>query len=363
MIHLFKDVFLASDDDIDDCKNRIIISYKSTQQLLSKIGNNATGSLIDCYLDLDDVTKRHKTLQSFFDVVFSYENLVIYASQDDLIKVLILWLKSSLKSNDTYLYYLIKSLLYRNQVFSLSRFNNDSSRIDLYEKMNLEDFYDLYQQSEIIDISPIKEYLSVEYLLSSYLYDGSYKDQLKRTLVPLIKKDLQKYLYELKEIFLVHFLTKHFTDKLNLTKNYDFFDFYDIIKDKSPFPNLFMNKEIWMDKFHSLTRSPEGNICFENITNDDIKLFKEFTVIAGQSWCDESIYSYVKTDINKLDFLQVLDNFTDELLEKILMVESSFEHSAGSFFSIDLGYVNHYLIHALLSNRNNPEFLKQYSIK
>lgn len=364
MIHLFKNVFLASDNNIDDSKNRIVISYKSAEQLLLKIGDKIRGNLIDCYLDLDEVICRHENLQTFFDIIFSYDDLVIYASEDDLVKILILWLKSSLNSDARHLYYLVKSILYRNQVFSLSRFNNnDISNIDLYERITLEDFSNLYKDSKIIELSPVKNYLSVEYLLCSYLYDGSYKEQLKQTLIPLIKKDLQKYLYELKEIFLVHFLTKHFTDKLKLTKKYDFFDFYDIINDQSSFPKLFMNKNIWMDKFHSLTRNPEGSVCFENITDEDIALFKEFTLIAGNSWSDEAIYTYVKTDINKLDFIQVLDDFTDEVLEKILMVESTFEHSAGSFFSIDLGYVNHYLIQTLLANRNNLDFLKQYSIK
>jgi hypothetical protein len=103
-----------------------------------------------------------------------------------------------------------------------------------------------------------------------------------------------------------------------------------------------------------------NEITFSNITKDDIELFKKFNNIAGNSWNEESIYTYIKSDINKLDFLPCLLNFTDDLLEKIIETEATFSHSAGSFFSIDLGTVNHYLIQSILKNKNNKEYLKFY---
>jgi len=52
------------------------------------------------------------------------------------------------------------------------------------------------------------------------------------------------------------------------------------------------------------------------------------------------------------------------MLKYILEVESTYEHAAGSFFSIDLETVNHYFVQALLDawNDGNKEFLEQYSV-
>ena len=55
---------------------------------------------------------------------------------------------------------------------------------------------------------------------------------------------------------------------------------------------------------------------------------------------------------------------TDEQLDTIIEVESSYDHEAGSFFSIDLETVNNYFVQAILDahKAKDVEFLKQYSI-
>jgi len=110
--------------------------------------------------------------------------------------------------------------------------------------------------------------------------------------------------------------------------------------------------------------SSRNNISLTEITEEDIENFKEFTIISGSVWNEESIYSFVKSDINKLDFLGCFTDFTDELLDKIIETESEFEHAAGSFFSIDLETVNHYLITAILESNKleDKSFIERHAL-
>ena len=51
---------------------------------------------------------------------------------------------------------------------------------------------------------------------------------------------------------------------------------------------------------------------------------------------------------------------TDKQLDMIIETEATYEHAAGSFFSIDLETVNHYFVQALLDGNKN--FREQYAI-
>ena len=83
--------------------------------------------------------------------------------------------------------------------------------------------------------------------------------------------------------------------------------------------------------------------------------------MAGANW-QESQYEYVKSDIGKLDFIECIrgSEMTDKQLDMIIETEATYEHAAGSFFSIDLETVNHYFVQALLDGNKN--FREQYAI-
>jgi hypothetical protein len=126
-----------------------------------------------------------------------------------------------------------------------------------------------------------------------------------------------------------------------------------------------MDPNVWTTPYMSKPSSGK-NINFEGITDKHIKSFAKFAQLAGACWAEESIYEFVKSDTSKLDFISAIkgDSMTDTMLKYILEVESTYEHAAGSFFSIDLETVNHYFVQALLDawNDGNKEFLEQYSV-
>lgn len=365
MIHIFKNFYLTLDSDIDESFDRVVISELIGQQTFKSL-EGTKGKLICGSLSIDDFVgpnKIYSSWQNFFDEMYNYNSKVIlYTNKEQLIEILCLWFFSIFKKPDVVkTFNLIKSILYRYLVFNSSRFNNKDKK-----NTNFSIDYVEYKKSydrikfQKIDVQKYKNDLSLEYYLSSYLYDNSYKELLKKNILIMLRKDLVKYFYEVKEIFLVHLMTKNFTDHLKLTKEYNFENFTEIENDESEFVKLFTNDNIWNTKYTSLIFNDNKDINIESITEKDKETFFKFARIAGNCWNEENIYSFVKSDIKKLDFLVCFENFTDELLEKLLEVESSTQHAAGSFFSIDLKTVNHYFIQALLANKNNKQFLENY---
>jgi len=110
------------------------------------------------------------------------------------------------------------------------------------------------------------------------------------------------------------------------------------------------------------TASAGENVNFTEITSTDVTNLKAFTTISGSSWNEENVYTHIKSDVNKLDFLDIYTDFTDARLTALLDAEATFENAAGSFFSIDLETVNHYFVQTILENKDNTTYLAKYSI-
>ncbi len=376
MLHLFKKVYLATDNVIDVNVDRIVISEKNGVEELDVLkayhGNlHAFGSDVDTLVGTD---KKYSSTVDMFDKLGDLSDdgskkVVIYADDKAFNIVFANWCKLIFKTpTKENAKDLLESLLFKYKVFHRGRYSNNAGNTDITHTVSTETFNTVYddvtispgEQNSFIEKNKAK--LSIEYQLATYLNDGSYKPELKATIQVLIKQDLEKYLYELKEIFFAHLLTKRFTDKLSLAKTYTWSNYADVESDTSKYADLFMKSSIWKYKYMNYP-SVGKNIDFSGITADDVTNFKEFTTISGSCWGEEGVYTHIKSDVNKLDFLDILTNFTDARLTALLDVEASFENAAGSFFSIDLETVNHYLIQSILDNKDNTDFLSKYTLK
>lgn len=378
MIHLFKKVYVSSDKLIDLSLNRVVVSERFGYKVSDSLNETAKGFLIIKGQNFDEIIgqeKEYTDWESFFKEMYKFQNetlqkVMIYCDDASMMRLLSAWFKLILpNSTKISIKSLIESYIFKYNVFHKGRFSTNNGNLYYDYTVDTTNFSNQYDSLSTLTpgefITEIKSNVGVEFLLASYLKNKSYKDELKNVLKILITKDLEKYLYELKEIFFVHILTNKFTNKLNLNKTYNFENFTEIENDGSKFVELFINERIWNYKYMSHPSSTRQNINLKNITEEDKKLFKEFTTISGSTWNEEDIYSFVKSDINKLDFLQCFNNFTDELLDKIIETESNFEHAAGSFFSIDLESVNHYLISEILEAHKNKDekFITNYSLE
>lgn len=374
MIHLFKKVYITSDFFIDVKQHRLVIS--ETRGFPIDHSLQQYGHVLNSVLSLDDLVGPEKQFETLKDVFVSINDFVtnntnskfiIYADEQNLSTILYAWYKELLpNATQETIYSIIKSAIFRLNVFHVNFFESTTSFSFENKKINF-----VEPQIEISlggELPPeIKTTVSVEFLLASYLYNGSYKNELKKSLIPLIKKDLEKYLFEIKEILFVHLLTPGFNSQLELPVQPSLSNIENVTEwTESKYIEVFTTPRIWNMKFLSLPSSSKQNIKLDQLTNDDIQTIKDFTTICGNTWEEESVYHFIKSDVNKLDFINAIDinTFTDELLDQIIDVESTFQHAAGSFFSIDLSSVNHYLVTTILlyNKENNVDKLAEFAL-
>jgi hypothetical protein len=189
----------------------------------------------------------------------------------------------------------------------------------------------------------------VEFLLATHLLNGSLTEDLKYSILPLLRKDLEKYLFELKEILLVHVLHRPFMNQFGLTREYSIFNWRQLLSEEQhPSIRVFFDPAIWVTEGMA-KQSSRRNIRLENIGLEQIAALKQFNELAGGRWEEEKVYQFVKSDVTKLDFLPLITEFSDAGLKRMLEVETGFQNAAGSFFSIDLVTVNHYLVNHCLN--------------
>ncbi len=378
MLHLFKKVYVAPDNNIDVSFDRVVISKEHGVDLLDSLKASQPGALLAFAKEVKNLIGS-KNLP-YVDTVDMFDKLgdhtdkygkriVIYCDHQAFMKVMALWFRMIFKkTNKTAAVDLLESMVFKHKLFGQSRFATNNGNTDEPYEINIEGFGKIFDGAQKPSAERRKKFLtenkssiSLEYLLATYLASGKCKKELKTVLRILLKKDLEKYLFELKEIFLVHILTKRFMDTLSLDQTYDFTNYDEIQKDKSEFPTLFFNKNIW-NHIGMSSASSGKNINFDAITEKHKKSFAKFTKLSGTCWNEEGVYEFIKSDVSKLDFIECItgSEMTDKQLDMIIETEATYEHAAGSFFSIDLETVNHYFIQALLDGNKN--FREQYAI-
>jgi hypothetical protein len=372
MIHLFKKVYVISDNQINLNHDRVVISEKHGVDLTESLKNVFPGQLLECARNTNELLSKVKTWNYFFDLIdnrVSNTNkpFMIYCDDDAMIKILIIWFKNLLpNSNKSSIVNLIRGMIFKYNVFFKDRsvLNNLSVDRDILKILNVSPLYEdvSLQTFEIKD--SLRSKSGVEFLLATYLSSGKMKDELKDILKILIKKDLEKFLFEVKEIFFVHLLTRRFAKKLNFDKEYNYDNIYEIMQDESSITKLFLSDKIWNYKYMSYASSENTTINLSEFTPEDIKTLNQFVNFASSCWNEEGVYVGPKSDVNKMKFITIYSDFNDELLNEIIQIESEFEHSAGSFFAIDLQSVNHYLITEILERHKSKDldWIKQYSL-
>jgi hypothetical protein len=377
MLHLFKKVYLEHDDNIDYNFDRIVISELNGVQNWSEIEKISGGRLISYGKNLNNLNN----INSFNDLlnkvnektIETNKPVYIYADKDSYYKILSLWYKIILPNAIT------------NDIISLVKLNFDYKnflKISSYwnmvdKKKNNNILFDSEKlQSEYNNLNINRqEYqsfidnnissFSVEFLLASYLYDGSRKDSLKSLLIPLVKIEISKWLYNIRELFTYHLLNRNFLNKIGITETYNINNCLDVIKNNHPIvqtfynnPNVFLLNNLDHSTYDVvLTTGSKSLINFENITNQHIENIKQFLVSLGVS---EVEWSYL------IDILPLLRNseFTDQQLDSIIKHQSSQDSSfnTGTFYGTNFPTINTYFIQHIFNefNSNNKQALAPY---
>jgi len=420
MFHLFKKVYLDFDDKINMGYDRVICSQEN--------GGNIVAPDLDKYFYGEQIATA-KTSEELTTVKFKStlellqklndrtdqldKRVIIYCDKDSYYKLAIEWMKIILPNCDVdNAWKFFKSHIFKEKNFVNSRMSASTTFAHgadewLVDKVIFEQFW-----SEVkVTTSTRKKFapflksiltsLKVEFLLAGYLYDKRYGEELAKVISPLVKKDLEKFLYEHKEIILVHFQSPVFQKLLGCVNGpYTFDNFYDMYKDPNKYCELMFRPEIWGETRTSMfAPSSGGKIVLSAFNEDDIQKLKEFSVITGQVWSDELWYTqqrtnsnfkalelkdykqkyefvvkskdqedyyqtHLRSEIDKFEFIKFFrekDYLTVEELDKILAYEIYHQyHAAGTFYAIDLRSVNTYFVDFVLQNYDKTQVLKPY---
>jgi hypothetical protein len=378
MIHLFKKVYVTSDQVIDVNLDRYVVSSRINGNMIYGAEPLTTGVVQGVGETWQDIVPgQYKTWSAFFNALGARceetgMRVMIYVDDEAYTELMSVWFKSILKTpSKSVIENLLKVYSFRFNAFYRGRLSGNSGIQGSATILNVKNFSSIYDASGKLTTAQRTSFLttyggsiSVEYLLASHLGNGTYTGNLKNVISVLLRKDLEKYFYELKEILWIHLLTDWFTDTLDLKQDYTFENLTEFLNDDSKYANLLLTDRIWASPFMQ-TASTRGNIKFEELTPEDIQAVKDYNVLAGADWNEENGYIVQKSEVCKLDFLEcITGEFTDELLQKLLETESTYAHVAGTFFSLDLETVNHYLVQSLLNNwkKGDTDYIKQFSL-
>lgn len=371
MLHLFKKIYLDIDENLNTFKDRVVISKEHGYRVSSDLENSFDGKLFYFSPSLEELIGEDKTFSSFINMIDNINlkleernrPIIIYADNETFIKILINWLKLILKEPKVdECYNLLKSYSFKENLFSNGRFR--VSHINYSLSFEQELFYSLFETVNFNKlekenfVNKNKSFFSMEFLFASYLFDGSFSKEVKKILKVFIKKDIEKFLYEIKEILLTNLLKKSFQEKIGITKEYNLANFYDIINENVPLIEVFFKKEIWNSE-GLLRPSSSETINFENLTEEDINNFTKFT---------EMTITPIDnlTDKNKLKLLKyvIKDLMSDDELKEIIQFEIEGISASSTFYSIDFETVNHYFIDFVFNSikENKKENLKHYCI-
>jgi len=385
MLHLFRKIYLEHDINIDLDKDRIVVSEQCGVPNWNVLDTIGLGQLIFYGKNLDNLN----TPVSFLELLNilnerTKENnkpIYIYADKNNYYKILSLWYKIILPNatvNDVISF--VKLFFDYKNFWKISRFYNfkkiwSTSPDWLFDRNKLETEYN----SLIINRDDYETFINenvgkfnIELLLASYLYNGSRKEELKAIMIPLLREELSKSLYGIREHFTYCLLNKKFLEKLGIVHTIDINNILDILEYDNPIIKTFyQNNSVWKLNFLSHAAydimnnwGSDSMISFENITDEDIFNIKQFLINIGISETDSAGMEWRYL----LDLIPLVksNTITDEQLDQLINHQESQESlvTTGTFYSISFPTVNTYFVQHIFNqfNEDNTEILAPYVI-
>ena len=375
MLHLFKKVYIEFDTRMSVAHDRVVISEEMGVPMDDELVKISGGTLINYATSVEEMFGENGHYSSLVDMFVQLavreettnKTCLIFVDEKSFLHVVVPWFKMLLPNiTAKEIQQIIESYVHRQEMFSNAKFSLSDieahyDNAELIEMPRIQEFFDNETAGDqgTIDafMDMVDDAVGIEYLFASYLYDGSHKEELKKRMKPLLTKDVEKYLYELKEILLVHTLNLNLQSLLEMNKIYTFDNLNEIENETAPLVKVFFDPRLWT-RPGLQTESSSGTIKFENFTAEDIENIREFGKRVGTIWEEEKFYTLIKSDIMKLDFIPFLSDavFTDEHFEKMIDFELAKEHATGSYNAISQRTVNNYLVdHVIFAHKNNDK--------
>jgi hypothetical protein len=384
MLHLFRKIYLEHDVNIDFNRDRVVVSEKCGVSNWSELEKISTGELISYGTDLNSLNNISSFLELLNKIkqktILTNNPVYIYADKKNYYKILSLWYKIILPNatvNDVVNY--VKIIFDYKNFWKISRWWNmidKSITTDVvFDSELLISEYNSLTINRGDYTNFINENVStfnIELLLSSYLYNGSRKEELKKIILPFLRSEVTRSLYGMREVLTYHLVNSKFLKKIGITDTYNIGNLLDVLKNKNSIIQTFYNNNsVWKISMldHDcygflLNIGSQSMISFKDITDNDISNIRKFLADIGISETDS-----VGIEWNYLlDLIPLIkaDTITDNQLNDIIVHQSSQEScvTTCTFYSVSFPTVNTYFIQYILNqnNENNTKILAPYVI-
>jgi hypothetical protein len=381
ILHLFKKVYLAFDLEINPHRSRMVFSDIQGNPMSDDLKSFFFGRLHEFSGDIENLVGSGKKFESYIDF-FDHlnelqkqydERLFIYCDINSYGKIVSNWFKlifenidlnSCLKiielnflkrkllatRNTSITTLSIRSGFYDKMLETKNSFENSfNNNINLGNNQKINDFY-----------QEIKQYLSIEYMLSTYLYNKKNKDMFKVVLEKMLNRMLEDVVKEIVlNLFDIIMIRKN-QIKIGL-KHYTTENIFDIFEDP-----------ILKDLFETNTwRFPDEEGNFERVDFRKISLEKKNEIKRAYNLIIRASYNEASAsenyEHNRLEYMYYLteNGISDEDLNKIIENECQFEIETTLWSAQDQESVNLFFAQMLMEkySENNLEALKPFVLR
>ena len=347
MLHLFDKVYIVSDSLVNINFDRVVISQQYGKQMLETLDKIAYGDLIAYGANINEVLA-DSSFPEFIQLIknkaaVSDKKIIIYADDASFSKFLAMWFKSIFKNISLESAWLIlSSYIEKEKLMRGSRTNLYTANVaDVFSLLTEEQFTSDFTDAISHDLIDITSSISFEILLANYINNNTYKEELKSSIITILKRALEELAIEVKYSYVKNF------------KNTQ----YPIIADAK---NFFTNSSIYTGLNLGRVSSQHNTTNLTSATTEDIAKFKTVVNLIMLNWEQFQQQSTIFSLIQFLDVIRQTE-ITDANLESIINFEKNALGTMRIYSSADEEKINIYFLRHVLSSA--PSDLEEYELK
>lgn len=373
MIHLFDRFYLEVDDKIDIHSNRYVISNRVGSEIWEKVKEIQRGKLYGFQKDIEVEDVVLVIASTFFNVPNRSDKIVFYVDHETVPKFLAAWsrfLFPNIDENEAINFY--KSYIVYYNIYN-QYYDNPWSVMNLALPLEVEKFKEYFLKVKgIKETDSVKyfkemilEKISMEFKIATFLYNEGMFENIVNDLNKFMVKEIENQLIESREGFYSLFLKKSFQERVGLSKEYTLSNIEEIFTESSESVAFLFDKRIWKSDYLSNATSSGGNINIENITAQDLEHMENYWDVLWnlKGLTEDSDFTVQNNLLYIKDYiLNVQNGFTKESLKEFLMKEYQKINALSVLNSSLIPTVNSYILDHILTNSNNQEILKKYSL-
>ena len=360
MFHLFNKTYIEIDSYIDCNNNRLVISETQGFPMLQMLDAVFAGKNLAYGPNIESLIGSDKQFPTYIDLLkFCFDfnatedkKVVIYCDRAAYTKIISLWYKTIFLNIDVEHAYLISQGWLAKEILLVHRSNTGPQKVDYTDFLpSFEDFSAVFDNTTIIEddtlLSSLEYHRSMEFLLASYVYDGSFKDELKSRVLKMLNRFIEEMFKEAWQSIQANILRKQWQDILG-TSEYTISNLVDILDD--PVLQKLKSTNAWRAG-RGIINEARTPLDITSFTDADIELITS-QLIKTHTFSIDAHLTHPTTK-RKLQYVELVrkTELTDQDLEDILDIELE-PTDDQRFWSIkDMETINIYLVDYVLEAR------------